>query len=163
MSIFIRIARSDPTGRCAPPPRPGRSMTEQADDGKIAVSPAAGSEAPQILVVEDSPLIADDLALMLGELGAPGVTIALSAGEARIALRSRRFDLVLLDVSLGDARADALLPDLGATPVVLVTARLAEELPPELAGMPLVGKPVQPEDLAALVRRYTAIASGQSI
>lgn len=137
-------------------------MTEQTD-GRTPVHPAAGNPAPQILVVDDSPLIADDLALMLAGLGAPDATIALSAGEARIALRSRRFDLVLLDVSLGDARADALLPDLGATPVVLVTARLAEELPPELAGMPLVGKPVQPEDLAVLLRRYTVIASGQSM
>lgn len=65
----------------------------------------------QILVVDDELLIAANLEKMLSEAGA-SVQLASSAGDARAAIESTRFDAAVLDVHLDNERsyevADAL-------------------------------------------------------
>lgn len=57
------------------------------------------------------------------------------------------FDLVLLDVGLGDGSAESLLPLLGRARVLLVSGRSPETLPAALARLPLLPKPFLPRDL----------------
>jgi CheY-like chemotaxis protein len=105
----------------------------------------------RVLVVEDNALIADDLTDMLRREGVGEVVVALSAQEARAALEGEGFDLVLLDVALGDGSAESLLPQLGAARVLLVSGRSVEDMPAALRGLPLLPKPFLPADLARVL------------
>jgi DNA-binding NarL/FixJ family response regulator len=82
----------------------------------------------KVLLVDDHPLILSALQTVIKGLGDDvSVLGAASAAEARAALqRDPEFDLVLLDLSLGDADGFEVLTDLRATypslPVVVVSA-----------------------------------------
>lgn len=145
----------------------GAERAPDADGGAEAANPAGGTgEAPaeprapelpgRVLVVEDNPLIADDLATLVRGAGVPETAIALDLAEARSALAAGSFDLVMLDVTLGEDRADDLLPSLAETAVVVVSGRSRDELPPAFAGRPLLTKPFQPEDVAAALAGWVA-------
>lgn len=103
------------------------------------------------LVVEDNPLIGGDLAEMLRDLGVRDVSLALDVREASAALAAGTFDLVMLDVTLGEDSSETLLPRLQGTSVVVVSGRSASELPASFAGLPLLPKPFQPDELAAVL------------
>ncbi len=120
---------------------------------------AAGVRA---LVVEDSPLIAADLADILAEEGIEA-TIAASLAEARAALALCGFDFTLLDVTLVDGSSDCLLELLDPDRVVVISGHAPGTLPAAFAGLPLLAKPFALADIIATCRRYTAIASGQSM
>lgn len=53
-----------------------------------------------VLIVEDEPLIAQDLSYILGDIGLSKVAIAMSFEDAVEMLSSTRYDLVLLDINL---------------------------------------------------------------
>ncbi|WP_370090126.1 LytR/AlgR family response regulator transcription factor [Ekhidna sp.] len=53
-----------------------------------------------ILIVEDEPLIADDLGFHLRDMGIPSVDIALKYEDAINLLSTNSYDLVLLDINL---------------------------------------------------------------
>ena len=129
----------------------GSGFSAEITLGARHLLPPAGAGPRRVLVVEDNPLIAVDLADMLVAQGVEDVAVAMSLAEARTALAAGSFDLALLDVSIGDACSDALLPDLGGTAVVVVSGRDAADLPPALAGRPLLAKPFQPSDVAAML------------
>ena len=82
----------------------------------------------KVLLVDDHPLILSALQAVIKGLGDDVVVLgAASAAEARAALRTdSNFDLVLLDLSLGDADGFDVLTELRATypslPVVVVSA-----------------------------------------
>lgn len=121
----------------------------------------AMSKSGRALVVEDSPLIAMDLAQMLESAGMVEVVEAASLAEARTALETGPFDLVLLDVMLPDGSAADLLPRLTGMSVIVVSAYGPEDLPRDFEGLPLLSKPVRQEDLVEMVAHYSATASGQ--
>ncbi|WP_424961383.1 LytR/AlgR family response regulator transcription factor [Ekhidna sp.] len=54
----------------------------------------------RILIVEDEPLIAQDLKFLLHDVGIKAVHIAMSYDEAINSLKNSSFDLALLDVNL---------------------------------------------------------------
>ena len=54
----------------------------------------------RILIVEDEPLIAQDLKFLLNDMGIEAVHIAMSYDEAIDSLKNTFFDLALLDVNL---------------------------------------------------------------
>ena len=56
----------------------------------------------QILIVEDEPMIAEDLSDICIELGYEVFETALNAGQAMVKLKSVQPDLVLLDINLED-------------------------------------------------------------
>jgi DNA-binding NarL/FixJ family response regulator len=56
----------------------------------------------QILIVEDEPMIAEDLADICKELGYEVFETALTAGQAMVKLKTEKPDIVLLDVNLED-------------------------------------------------------------
>ncbi|MCZ2078580.1 MAG: response regulator [Bryobacterales bacterium] len=85
----------------------------------------------QILIVEDEGLIAADIQRRLERLGYSVPAIARSGEEALDWARSRKFDLVLMDIRLngemdGIAAAQALKVEF-ETPVVYITAHADQE------------------------------------
>ena len=57
-----------------------------------------------VLIVEDEPLIADDLLLHLEDIGIEQIDVALKYDEALEKLKQHQFDLALLDVNLSGDR-----------------------------------------------------------
>lgn len=55
----------------------------------------------RILVVDDEPLIAQDLKFLLMDMGIFDVTTAITYDEALALIQSQRYDLALLDIQLG--------------------------------------------------------------
>jgi DNA-binding NtrC family response regulator len=72
----------------------------------------AGAELGlRVLVVDDEPAICQALTLLLACHGIQ-VSSALSAAEAKAKLAASRFDVLLIDLRLRDARGDMLLREL---------------------------------------------------
>ena len=121
-------------------------------------------DGKQVLIVEDDPVTAVVLQGMLLKFGAAAVV----RGEARSAweaLRARPFDLVFLDLCLGESDGEALLRQLRAgapggapdprTPVVVITGRHDLDSRVRLLDSgadQFVMKPFDVRELEALVR-----------
>lgn len=113
----------------------------------------------QILVVEDDPATSRMVTLALKTDGFES-TAARSLAAAREALASRRFDLILCDLYLGDGTGLELLqlnrsaPD--PSPVIMFTAQGTVETAVEAisaGALDYLAKPFQVSDLLSLVRR----------
>jgi len=61
-----------------------------------------------ILIVDDEPLIASDIADICKSAGYQVVDIAMSVGQALDNLKNKNIDLILLDINLQDAEADGI-------------------------------------------------------
>lgn len=57
-----------------------------------------------VLIVEDEPLIADDLSFLLQDIGIERVELALKYDDAIKKINEHQFDLVLLDINLSGER-----------------------------------------------------------
>lgn len=79
-----------------------------------------------VLIVEDEPLIADDLLFCLEDLGIDYVDVALKYDEAESKIVQNEFDLALLDVNLSGDRDGIHLAnfinDQRRTPFIFVTS-----------------------------------------
>lgn len=104
-----------------------------------------------ILIAEDGFALAAVLETVLSTFGCRIVGPVGCLADGLELVRERPLDGALLDVSLCDgdcfALADALLGR--DIPVILVTGRKLDELPPRYQALPIVGKPF---DMAQLVR-----------
>jgi two-component system catabolic regulation response regulator CreB len=116
--------------------------------------------APNILLVEDEPAIADTLIYAFGSEGF-AVRHVLLGRDALAAQRQQAFDLVILDVGLPDTTGFEVLKALRAdpagrdVPVIFLTARSEEIdriLGLELGADDYVSKPFSPREVAARVR-----------
>lgn len=80
----------------------------------------------KLLIVEDEVLLAMDLAARLGRLGHDVVAMAHSANEARTIIAKTNFDLILLDIQLGEgADGITLAHELNrnyARPIIFLTS-----------------------------------------
>lgn len=117
----------------------------------------------QILLVEDNPAIVMGLEYLLKEEGY-GVTIAEEKEQAERLLRSEKFDLILLDVSLPDGDGFELCREIkekDLAPVFFLTARDEEKdvvLGFDLGADDYVTKPFRNRELISRIknifRRY---------
>ena len=112
--------------------------------------------ATDVVIIEDEPLIALDLAEVVSSLGHRVVRVARTAEQAVEATRSLRPGLVLADIHLADGSSglDAVNEILRtiSLPVVFVTAfpqRLLTGARPEPTF--LVTKPFQPQNVKAVI------------
>ncbi len=112
---------------------------------------------PKILVVEDEPSIADNIAYALSTEGFAPVRCA-TGEEARRALAAGDVALVVLDLGLPDVSGFDLLRDIrqaSTVPLIVETAR-AEEVDRivglEMGADDYIVKPVSPRELTARVR-----------
>ncbi|MFN9727200.1 winged helix-turn-helix domain-containing protein [Acidovorax sp.] len=114
----------------------------------------------QLLLLEDDPAIARTVAYAL-ERDGMAVTHSLLVHDARQQMRSRRFDLLVLDVGLPDGSGLDLLrevrhaPATVAVPVLMLSAHGEEidrVLGLELGADDYLAKPFSPRELAARVK-----------
>jgi two-component system, OmpR family, catabolic regulation response regulator CreB len=122
---------------------------------------------PQVLLVEDEKAVAETIVYALGTEGCD-VRWVTTGAEAREALESRPFSIVVLDVGLPDVNGFDLCRDIRrqhALPIVFLTAR-GEEMDRvvglEIGADDYVTKPFSPRELSARVRailRRTAPAA----
>lgn len=122
----------------------------------------------RVLVVEDDRMIAKGLETALRQDGhaVDGVSDGRSAAEA---LRTSRFDLVLLDLGLPERSGLEVLRELrgrgDATPVIIVTAR--DEVQSRIAGLDAgaddyIIKPFDLDEVAARMRSVARRAAGRA-
>ncbi len=113
----------------------------------------------KILVVEDDALIAMELAERLTELGYHVLDPARSVEAAEKLIAVERPDLALLDANLAGVSSvplGAKLIKMGV-PVAFCTGYDAiKNLPPELAGAPVLTKPISDDALARALKTLLA-------
>lgn len=129
---------------------------EAADLIAAANGEIADQLATDVLIIEDEPLIADDLKGVVEELGHRVIGMARTHAEAVQAIESERPGLILADIQLADGSSglEAVNEILGAfsTPVIFVTAypeRFLTGEPPEPAF--LIAKPFSVDSLKAVI------------
>jgi two-component sensor histidine kinase/CheY-like chemotaxis protein len=124
----------------------------------IPSMPASGSQSTtqslqgkRILVVEDEPLVALDLASTLKEEGCHVVGPASSVETAKKLIADAEFDAALLDANLGGHRVDELAASLVRQnqPFAFVTGYGRGVLPEPFSTAPMIGKPYPPAQLLA--------------
>ncbi|MEP7001898.1 MAG: ATP-binding protein, partial [bacterium] len=131
-----------------------------AHDGPPAEETDSGR---RMLVVDDEPAMRAAVARFLGSLG-HRVDVAASGAEARALLATSEYDVVLLDLRMPDLGGETLYRELSqldpkhARRVVFVTGDLQSAAAKRFlleAGRPVIGKPFQLDDLAAILASVT--------
>ncbi len=107
------------------------------------------TDGRRILVVEDEPLIATEVATLLKEAGFTVLGPVGTVAEALLLLNKGRCDGAVLDVSLGNMTAERVALNLlsTSTPFVTISAFSRDQVPAAFKTAPLVGKPIQPDRL----------------
>ena len=110
----------------------------------------------RILVVEDEPIVAWDLADALERQGCEVVGPAYDVAQAEKLSREQALDGAVLDVYLGDQKvfpvADILSE--GPIPFCFVTGYGVSALRPDDLDHPVLQKPVDPQHLVGIVQRW---------
>ena len=116
------------------------------------------SDARNILIVEDEPLIAMMLEDFLLSLGHEVRATCESVGEALKAVQAADFDLAILDVNLRGEAVFPLADELLARdlPVILLTGYQQTDLPERFRGTTHLPKPYDPQILARALDRFGA-------
>jgi DNA-binding response OmpR family regulator len=116
----------------------------------VAISNLIGK---QILVVEDEPMVAMDLAQMLIAAGCQVIGPAGTIASAKILLERGDCDAALLDANLhGESSAElALILKQQNKPFAFVTGYTADSLPDVIRGNIVLTKPYSQDQLLALV------------
>lgn len=147
-----------------PLPEPVRSRVDAllSPAARLAVSPATTVQSAvrgrRVLVVEDEPLVAMDLAGALTEAGHVVVGPAATIEAARKLIDAEAFDAALLDANLNGVAVDEIAEALSrlATPFAFVTGYGRDELPADFRDAAIVSKPFDrrriEEIVAQLVR-----------
>jgi CheY-like chemotaxis protein len=107
----------------------------------------------RILIIEDELLVAMELQSILQEAGAREVEIALTEVEALTLLDQGVWHAVVADANLHGRsnRTVAKVMRQRQIPFVTVTGYGRESLPPELADVPFLSKPVIPSRLVQTI------------
>lgn len=126
----------------------------------------------RILVVEDEPIISENIQYALETEGMTAVPCA-TLGEAEMHLREQSFDLIVLDINLPDGSGFDFCRGLRSrqnTPVIFLTARSAEidrVVGLEIGGDDYLVKPFSPRELTArikaVLRRFTPPAAPPAV
>lgn len=113
-----------------------------------------------MLLVEDNFIIALDTADMLRELGVAHVWTAASTSEALKVVAEQEIQFALLDVNLGEEKGFEIAARLRERDIPFAFATGYREqspaFPPEFAGVPVVSKPYQMDNVAAVIAPHGA-------
>ncbi|WP_066723130.1 response regulator [Sphingomonas pituitosa] len=129
----------------------------------MPVLPSGGSAAligKRVLIVEDEPLVALELATILGDLGMVAAGVASTAEEALAAITATSADAVLLDGNLQGALVDdvaAALVD-RAIPFLFVSGYGRDHLPIGLESVTVIEKPFDARTIAAALHQVLVSA-----
>ncbi|MEP6730269.1 MAG: PAS domain S-box protein [bacterium] len=124
---------------------------------------AARESGRMMLVVDDEPAMRAAVSGFLSSLGHK-VHVAASGADARALLATSEYDVILMDLRMPDLGGEALYRELldrdarHARRVVFVTGDLQSDAAQRFlidAGRPVIGKPFQLDDLAAVIASVT--------
>jgi two-component system KDP operon response regulator KdpE len=130
-------------------------------------------QQPRILLVEDEAFNRDLVRAVLSrapDFGQAPITEAPSLGDARDALKTQEFDIVLLDVQLPDGSGLTLAAELAETPadnrpaiIILTAGVLPEQRAAALAAgcTTFLEKPYSPGRLLEVLRAQLPADSGR--
>ena len=107
-----------------------------------------------ILVLEDEPLIAVDIAATIADAGWDVAGPVGSISKALQLIDEKRCEAAILDANLGGTSAAPVAERLLACgiPFIVLSGYNDKQLPSPLSGAPFLAKPYNPDDLIALVR-----------
>lgn len=108
------------------------------------------AKRPNILIVEDEPLIALMLTDMLADLGFEVAASVTQVSEALSVLENLKIDVALLDVNIGTQKIDPVADLLAArgTPFIFTTGYGNSGVPASHAGRAILQKPFHIDELA---------------
>jgi len=153
-SIVLPLNGAAPSPRAtqAPPPEPQPQPQPQRPQ-----TPSRPAEGLRVLIVEDEPLVAMEIALQLEDEAMIPLGPATSCRQALALIESERPDLVLLDGNLNGERVDAVANELAAsgTPFAFVSGYGSDLFPEGHHHRPALGKPFTS---AALLKIVEALA-----
>mgnify|MGYP000226696987 CR=1 FL=1 len=140
-----------------------QSYTHIEEDKPIESSPLSKSRALQILVVDDSKPVRRAMDMLLKHLGAE-VHFAIN-GQDALATAINNFDIVFMDMGLGDFSGIAITKQLrrehgNNTPIIALTANALDKDKQQCldAGMnDFITKPILLESLKKLLKSYQLI------
>lgn len=115
----------------------------------------------RILIVEDEPLVAFDLADIVEDCRCVVVGPAGSCSAAMDLLGSQRVDAAILDLILGDGHCNTVADALTAKsiPWALATGFDVRALHSRYQSVPILTKPFLPDDVARLLRALLGLAA----
>lgn len=108
----------------------------------------------RILVIEDEPLVALDMSMGLQDAGATFVKVAQTLEDALLAASSESIDIAFLDGNLSGNPVDNVARTLQSRsiPFCFVSGYGREHLPAGFPDIPVLTKPVNPDDVISMVR-----------
>jgi light-regulated signal transduction histidine kinase (bacteriophytochrome) len=145
--VFVAESPQPPAGDASAVPVAAAGALEPAD----APAPLAGLD---VLLVEDSMIIAIDAEYMLRDLGAATVVIASTIAAAEAVADKQRFDFAMLDVNVGTRTSFDFAARLGRDSVPYIFASGYGDQVPLSATQPsivVVQKPYELAHIAAAV------------
>jgi CheY-like chemotaxis protein len=109
----------------------------------------------RVLVVEDEMLVLIMIEDMLADLGCQSVTSPATVDKALALIDAQVFDAALLDVNLNgnDSHPMAVALSARGVPFVCSTGNTGHNLREEYSDRPVLKKPFQYEELAAILTR----------
>ncbi len=109
----------------------------------------------RILVLEDEPLVAVDIAATIAGAGWDVLGPVASVQKALKLLEKESCEAAILDANLGGTSAAPVAETLRlrGIPFIVLSGYANEQLQGALSGAPFLAKPYDPGDLVALVRR----------
>jgi two-component system, sensor histidine kinase and response regulator len=143
-------------------PRPVPEIDTPIVDAEVALK--RDYPGRRILVAEDEPVNREIVLMLLNEAG-QRVDIANNGSEAVKLAGANTYDLILLDLQmplmggLEAARQIRALPNGGQVPVIALTANVFDEDRASCFAVGMsdfIGKPMQPEDLYAILLKWLA-------
>lgn len=119
----------------------------------------------KVLVVEDEPIVAWDLAETLETYGCEIVGPAYDLAQAKALSRERTLDGAVLDVNLGGEKVFPLADALAEVPIpfCFVTGYGVAGLRPEDLEHPVLQKPVDTDCLVQVVERWRSAERGARV
>ena len=108
-----------------------------------------------VLLVDDSALVAMTVSMMLEDLGISNIVMARSVGEAMSAIDNHSFDLALLDLQLGDENGLVVADHCTAKniPIIFSTGYGDVLLPVTFSSEQMLTKPYTVADLERAIAR----------
>jgi DNA-binding NtrC family response regulator len=127
--------------------------------GEIVTASTENSlQGARVLVVEDEYFIADDLVRALEDAGAKAVGPAATAEQARALIKAQDVDAAIFDLNLRGVVASGLVQEVAAkkVPCLIVSGYGGEAVPPEIAEIARVEKPVNPKSVVSALATEVA-------
>jgi PAS domain S-box-containing protein len=109
----------------------------------------------RVLVVDDEPLVAMDVAEILAEVGCKVLGPAGTLSAAKALISRGEFDVALLDANLGGEPVDELAAAVAdrKIPFAFLTGYAREGLPPAFRDAPMIGKPFTRKQIVDVLRQ----------